>query len=282
MEQRPPLLVRLLPRRLVSRLTGRFARLGLPGFLLRPFLRWYARRYGAVLAEAARPLEAYTSFVDFFARTLKPGARPLPDRADAVACPCDGTVSMSGTVAAGTLVQVKGHRYALADLIGDEVQAQRFEGGTYAVLYLAPGDYHRFHWPFDGVLESSHGVPGDLWPVNERSVRSVERLFIRNERLVCLGRTAGDGAFAYIPVGALNVGSIRLACSRVRTNPLRMADEDPPAPGYGKRGDEFGWFELGSTLVLVLAKEAGAIDALPAGMKVRMGQAIGTISGPTA
>ena len=277
MEQKPPLIVRLIPRRFVSRLMGRFARLRLPGFLLRPFLRWYARRYGAVLDDAARALGAGTSFVDFFTRTLKPGARPLPADPRAIACPCDGTVSMGGTVEAGLLLQIKGHAYALSDLLGSAEDAARFEGGTYAVLYLAPGDYHRFHWPFDGVLASCRGVPGDLWPVNERSVRSVERLFARNERIVCLGRVASGGDFAYVPVGALHVGSIRVACARVRTNPLRQADEPASGPYWGKRGDEFGWFELGSTVVLLLAQEAGVLDDLAPGKKVRMGQAIGRI-----
>jgi phosphatidylserine decarboxylase len=278
MEARPPLVVRLLPRRCLSRVTGRLARLRLPGFLLRPLLGWYARRYGADMDEAARPLAAYTSFVDFFTRTLKPGARPLAADPRALVCPCDGTVSMGGTVTAGQLLQIKGHAYALADLLGNPTDAGRFEGGTYLVLYLAPGDYHRFHWPFDGTVESARGLAGDLWPVNERSVRSVERLFVRNERIACLGHVASGGAFAYVPVGALNVGSIRLGFSAARTNPIRRVEEAPGAAYWGKRGDEFGWFELGSTIVLVLAQEAGLLEDLAPGTKVRMGQAIGRLS----
>jgi len=278
MERSPPLVVRLLPRRFVSRLTGRFARLHLPGWMLRPLLRWYAKRYGASLEDAARPLEGYESFVDFFARTLVPGARPLPEDPGAIACPCDGTVSMTGRVEAGRLLQVKGHGYTLGALLGSEADAARFEGGTYAVLYLAPGDYHRFHWPFDGTVETARGLPGDLWPVNERSVASVERLFARNERVACVGRTRGGGAFAYVPVGALNVGSIRLVFSRARTNPLRTAGEAPVGRRWGRRGDTFGWFELGSTVVLVLAADAGTLEAPPPGTKVRMGEAIGRLA----
>ncbi len=278
MEQKPPLIVRLIPRRFVARMTGRFARLRLPGFLLRPFLRWYAKRYGAELADAERPLEDYVSFVDFFARTLKRGARPLPADPAAIASPCDGKVSMCGTVDRGTLLQVKGHTYTLAELLGDAGEAARFAGGTYAVIYLAPGDYHRFHWPLDGTVETARGLPGDLWPVNERSVASVERLFARNERLACVGRTAAGGAFAYVPVGALNVGSIRLSFSRVRTNPLREASDAPLRPRWGKRGDEFGWFELGSTVVLVLAPDAGTLDELATGTKLRMGEPIGRLA----
>lgn len=278
MDQRSPLIVRLIPRAFVSRMTGWFARRRLPGWVLRPLLRWYAKRYGAELADAVRPLEDYTSFVDFFTRTLKEGARPLPEDESTLACPCDGTVSMAGTVEDGMLLQVKGHAYSLGKLLGSDEEAARFEGGTYAVLYLAPGDYHRYHWPLDGIIESARGLPGDLWPVNERSVHSVDGLFAENERAACLGTATNGGAFAYVPVGALNVGSIRLAFSRVRTNPMRTAPEPALRPRWGRRGDEFGWFELGSTVVLVLAQETGTIDALETGTKVRMGQAIGRIA----
>lgn len=278
MERKPPLIVRLIPRRGLSRLTGFFARRRLPGLLLRPLLRWYAKRYGADLTEAARPLEDYRSFVDFFTRELREGVRQMPAAEQEIACPCDGTASISGRVEAGTLVQVKGHTYALAELLGDPDEADGFEGGTYCVLYLAPGDYHRYHWPWAGTIDTVRHVRGDLWPVNERSVGSVERLFARNERVVCLGRTPAGARFAYIPVGALNVGSIRLAFHDVRTNRLgQTAAERWPVQVHGVRGDPFGWFELGSTIVLLLAKDAGTLVPPAPGTKIRVGDALGTM-----
>jgi phosphatidylserine decarboxylase len=280
MEQRPPLGVRLLPRRLVSRALGFLARRRLPGFLLRPLLRVYVRRAGVDLEEAARPLKDYRSFTDFFTRALRDGARPLPGDPAAVACPCDGRVSSAGRVHEGTLLQVKGHAYPLAELLDDAQAARALEGGSYVVLYLAPGDYHRFHWPFDGRLDDLRHVPGDLWPVNPRSVAGVERLFVRNERVVCLGRTAAGGRFAYVPVGALNVGSIRLAFHDVRTNRARArAPRSWPLAVEGRRGEAFGRFELGSTLVLVLAADAGRLEPPPAGTRVRLGEPLGTIGG---
>lgn len=281
MERTPPLLVRLLPRRGLSRLTGWFARRKLPGFLLRPMLRMYARRYGANLAESARPLEDFSSFTDFFTRTLKDGARPMPEDARAIACPCDGTAAMAGTVEDGTLLQVKGHGYTLAELLGDGEEAARFEGGTFAVLYLAPGDYHRYHWPFDGTVDTIRHVRGDLWPVNERAVESVERLFAVNERVVCLGNVGGaEGRrFAYVPVGALNVGSIKLDFHDLRTNrPGKVAAQRWPAAVEASRGDPFGLFELGSTIVLVLAAEAGRLAPPAPGTTIRLGQPIGTLA----
>ena len=277
MEQRPPWIVRVLPRCFVSRMTGRFARLQLPGFLLRPFLRWYAGRYGVDLADAARPLEDYASFVDFFTRELEPEARPLPEDPAAIVSPCDGTIAMAGRIERGTLLQVKGHTYTLAALLGDEAEAAPFEGGTYVVLSLAPGDYHRFHWPFQGHVVEARGIEGDLWPVNERAVASVPGLFTQNARIACTGRVRTGGTFAYVPVGALNVGSIRLVFSRARTNPLRVAGDAAVGPHWGDRGDEFGRFELGSTVILALSTDAGTLEPPAAGTHIRMGAAIGRL-----
>lgn len=279
MEKKPPLLVRALPRRGLSRLTGWFAKRGVPGFLLRPMLRAYASRYGAKLEESSRPLEDFTSFTDFFTRTLKAGARPMPEDPAAIACPCDGAAAMSGIVEDQTLLQVKGHDYSLAQLLGDAEDAAQLEGGSYAVIYLAPGDYHRYHWPFDGIVDTVRHVRGELWPVNERAVESVDSLFAVNERVVCLGNTSSGARFAYIPVGALNVGSIKLAFLDLTTNRGGdVAARRWPVAAEGTRGDEFGLFELGSTVVMILAKDGGAINAPAAGTKLRLGETFGTLS----
>lgn len=276
MEQRPPLLIRLMPRRTVSRMLGWLGRRQLPGFVLRPFLRWYVKRFGAVMEDATLPLEAYPSFVAFFTRSLEPGARVLPADPEAIASPCDGRVSASGRIEHGTLLQVKGTTYSVARLLGSEATARDLEGGTFVTIYLAPGDYHRYHWPFDGRVNTVRHIPGDLWPVNERSVHSVDGLFAINERVAVLGETKSERPFAYVPVGALNVGSMRLAFHDLQTN--RCCRKAAPVAWVdvaGRRGDEFGLFEFGSTIVLLLHAEAGEIDALEPGTQLRLGDPIG-------
>jgi phosphatidylserine decarboxylase len=279
--ERPRLLLRLLPRRAVSRWAGRLARVRWPGFLLRPVLRWYARRYGVRLEEARLPLAAYPTFAAFFTRDLADGLRPMPSEEDAIACPCDGRVAMAGTIEDGTLLQVKGRTYALADLLEDAEAAAALDGGTYLVLYLAPGDYHGFHWPFDGRVRRVRHVPGDLWSVDERGMRTVHGVLVRNERVVTLGETRGGGAFAYVPVGAINVGSIRLAFHDVRTNRGRTAGAWE-VDAAGVRGERFGGFELGSTLVLALAPQAGRLAAPAPGTPVRLGEAVGALAAPAS
>jgi len=218
MNRKPPLYVRWMPRRLVSRFLGRLGRAQVPAFVLQPFLRWYVGRFGAAMEDAVHALPDYPSFLAFFTRTLKDGARTLPEEPAAIASPCDGRVSQAGRIEQGSLLQVKGTTYRVADLLDDPATAADLEGGTFVTIYLAPGDYHRYHWPFDGSVNTVRHLPGDLWPVNERAVEGVPGLFARNERVPVLGKTARGHVFAYVCVGALNVGSIRLAFHDIRTN----------------------------------------------------------------
>jgi phosphatidylserine decarboxylase len=278
MKQGPSLLWRLLPKRFVSRCTGLLSRMRAPGFVLRPVMRLYGRTFGVDYEEMGAPLASYRSFRAFFTRPLKPGARPQSDDPAVIGSPADGRVCTGGTVTDGTVLQAKGVPYTVADLLGSEEEARPFEGGSYLVVYLAPGDYHRFHWPFDGRAERVRHVPGQLWSVDAKAVRRVDRLYVRNERIVVTGRVAAGGAFAYVPVGAMNVGSIRLAFHDVRTEQWRRR---PPrtwdVSAQGRRGDEFGLFELGSTIVLLLAPEAGRFDDFEPDAAVRVGQRIGRL-----
>jgi phosphatidylserine decarboxylase len=258
---------------------GVLGSLRLPGWALRPVLRSYARHFGVDMSEAERPLEAYRSFNDFFTRALKPGLRAVEPDPSAIVSPVDGRVYASGAVSGGTILQAKGVPYALAEFLGSADDARAFEGGSFATMYLSPRDYHRIHWPFDASVLRVRHLPGDLWPVNDAAVAGVPRLFARNERVVALGTVSGGAPFAMTPVGALNVGSIRLTFHEVRTN--RTGRHDPTttdlAPARAaRRGEEFGRFEFGSAVVLLLSPGAGRLDDLPPGSTVRVGRRIGT------
>jgi phosphatidylserine decarboxylase len=277
--------VRALPRRAVSRAMGWLAELPVPSPLLTPVLAAYARGFGADLSEAARPLRAYASFNDFFTRELRPGLRPVDPAPASVVSPVDGRVYASGEVESGTIVQAKGVPYRVGDLLGSDEDAARFDGGTFVTCYLSPRDYHRIHWPFDGSVDRIRHLPGDLWPVNDRALAGVPRLFARNERVAILGRLAAGGDVALVPVGALNVGSIRLAFHPLRTNrggpaAPRAASFDPPVAA--RRGAEAARFAFGSAVVLLLARSAGRLDPLPPGAVVRYGCRIGTAVVATA
>jgi phosphatidylserine decarboxylase len=273
-------LVRALPRRLVSRALGAAAGARVPGAVLRFALTRYCRHFDVDLSEAERPLSEYATFNDFFSRALKPGARPLDPDPAALLSPVDGRVHASGRVEAGTILQAKGVPYRLPDLLGSEDDARLFDGGSFATLYLSPKDYHRIHHPADGELLRVRPLPGDLWPVNDEAVARIPRLFARNERVACVGRLASGAPYAMTPVGALNVGSIRLAFHPLRTNRSRptrgLIELSPPLPV--RRGDEFGRFEFGSAVVLLLSRDAGELHPLEPRSPVRMGRAIGRLA----
>lgn len=272
--------VRALPRKAVSRAIGVLSSTSLPRALLVPAIAAYARGYRVDLSEADRAIGAYPTFGDFFGRALRPGARPIDPDPRAIVSPVDGRVHAAGRVEGGQVVPVKGVPFSLRDLLGSAEAAAALEGGTFAVLYLAPRDYHRIHWPFDAAVEAVRHLPGDLWPVDPVAVDVVPRLFARNERVAAQG-TAGGGPFALVAVGALNVGSIRLSFCGVRTNrnvPAAPRTQVFAPPLRVRRGDEVGRFALGSAVVLACSRGCGRLDEVERGAVVRMGVRIGALA----
>ena len=175
----------LLPKRALTELMGALARRE-GGAATIAAIRWFVRRYGVNMSEAAEPeVAAYASFNDFFTRPLKAGARPLADAA--FVCPVDGAISQFGAIDDHHILQAKGHRFTTTELVGGDADlARQFQHGSFANLYLSPKDYHRLHMPCDGRLSRMIYVPGALFSVNPTTARGVPNLFARNERVVCV------------------------------------------------------------------------------------------------
>lgn len=277
-------LLTLLPKNAISRLMGRLASLRLPPSLQRLELALFARLAGIDTAELARPLEDYPSLQAFFTRALAPGARPLEGDEDVLVSPCDGAWGAAGRIEAGSLLQVKGRPYGVAELLCDAGLARSFEGGSFATLYLSPRDYHRFHTPCAGRITRLIYRPGALWPVNRIGLLGVDGLFARNERICALLEVesrpgmAPPGALAMVAVGATMVGSVRLAFDALATNRAGATPEDRSLGQAGPRfarGEQWGHFEFGSTLVLLLPPGLFALEPKPIGTPLRLGQAIG-------
>jgi len=271
------LFVRAVSSPLLSRLAAPLSDLHLPGPLLRVAMRAYIRAYRVDMSEAAEPLSAYSSFNAFFTRRLRTGARPIAAEPDALVSPCDSRVhSIDAVPESGRLEQIKGRTYAAADLLGSEEDARTFARGVHATLYLSPSMYHRVHSPVDGRIRSWRYVPGRLFPVNALAVRHVEGLFAVNERVSILIDTPEFGPVAVVMVGATNVGRMSLAFADLVTNSGRPASITvPPSPIPITRGAELGAFNLGSTVVLLVAdphlRPAAGVSA---GQIVRVGQAL--------
>jgi phosphatidylserine decarboxylase len=270
----------VLPKHALSRVIYSVARSESP-WIRNTFLRIFLSGYTLNMAEAVQsdPF-AYPSFNDFFTRALRPGARPIDAGNDMIVSPVDGTVSQCGHLEDNLLLQAKGHRYSLEELLaGDAEAVQVYRGGSFACIYLAPYNYHRIHMPYAGTARGNLYVPGDLFSVNAVTVRSVPRVFARNERLVCDFATP-LGRMAVILVGALFVGSIETVhCGEVNPPPRGRKTPVRIATGVGRRfakGEELGRFNMGSTVVLLFERNRIAWDpALVAESKVQLGRSIG-------
>jgi phosphatidylserine decarboxylase len=275
------LLQYLLPRHFMTALVWRLARVRTPAVKNR-LITWFARLYDVNLDEVLLEVpDGFATFNDFFVRELEPGARPLADGADTVVSPVDGTVSFAGDIHGRALFQAKNIAYSLHDLLATDLdQAARFVDGRFATIYLAPYNYHRVHAPVSGELVAASYVPGDLFSVNERTVSKLPGLFRRNERLVMHFATAA-GPAALVFVGALNVGSISTPWTgeiRARKSGVVESLDIAGHPAHVDKGDLLGWFNMGSTVVLLLPPGTGAWDSgLQPGTRLRMGERIGTV-----
>lgn len=267
-----------LPKQALTRLAGRVAG-ARGGSGTTRLIGWFVNRYRVDMAEAANPdIASYASFNDFFTRPLKPGVRPISSAA--FVSPVDGAISQLGAIDDHHIVQAKGHRYTITDLVGgDAVLAEQFRHGSFANLYLSPRDYHRLHMPCDGRLLQMVHVPGALYSVNPVTARGVPGLFARNERVVCVFESPQHGPFVMVLVGATIVGSMATTWHGVvnarRSGRLTRWD-------YGDRdivlskGEEMGRFLLGSTVVMLF--RPGVIDFSPdwaPERPVRLGEMMG-------
>ena len=266
-----------LPKQALTALAGKLASDRLGG-MTTAFIRWFVRRYGVNMAEAAEPaIEAYPSFNEFFTRALRADARPLAQAG--LLCPVDGAISQIGRIERDQIFQAKGHRYSTTALVGgDAALAAQFQDGSFATLYLSPRDYHRIHMPVAGRLRRMIHVPGALFSVNPTTARGVPGLFARNERVVCVFDSAA-GPFVLVLVGATIVGSMATVWHGV---------VNPPRPGQLRewryddqhielaQGAEMGRFLLGSTVVMLFPAPGVAFNpAWQPGGALRMGEAMG-------
>lgn len=270
----------VMPKHLLSRLVGKLAA-AQAGALTTNVIKWFIKQYKIDMSEAAQSEpEAYKSFNDFFTRELKPGVRPLCSDEDMIVHPVDGAVSQCGPIEEGRIFQAKGHHFTSLALLGDQAgDAKRFEGGDFATIYLAPKDYHRIHMPIKGTLSKMTYVPGELFSVNPLTAQNVPGLFARNERVVAIFETE-IGPMAMVLVGATIVASIETVWAGTVTPPTgkQVFTWDYPTEGPEAitldKGEEMGRFKLGSTVVMLFAKDA--LEAFADGVKpeavTRMGR----------
>lgn len=271
----------LLPQHLLTALIWRIARirqLAIKNFLITRFVDIYDVEIEDVKQNVP---EDFATFNEFFIRELHPEARPVDSSIDNIVSPVDGTVSIADAIRGDSIIQAKGIDYSLDDLLATDLeQANAYVDGSFATIYLAPYNYHRIHAPLNGELVAARYIPGDLFSVNEATVARVNGLFRRNERLVMHFKT-DRGPAALIFVGALNVGSISTPWSGElrpkKRGVVDVLDLSTAATAISK-GDLLGWFNMGSTVILLMPPGACEWEKdLRAGQTVRVGKAIGQL-----
>ena len=271
----------ILPHHAISWCIFKLARIR-----FRPFknlaIRVYTQLHTVNLEEAEiTDKYSYESLNAFFTRALKPGSRPLDSDNSNWVCPVDGMVSQAGAIDNGRIFQAKGRDYSLLELLGgDEAQAEAFNNGKFATLYLSPRDYHRIHMPVDAELKHMTYVPGRLFSVAAYTVRAIPRLFARNERVVCRFETR-SGPMVMVLVGAINVSATETVWhGLVTTIGSRIKRFDYAAGEISlKRGDEMGRFNLGSTVILITTENFELDESIKADAAVYMGRNIGRATG---
>ena len=297
------LLTNRLPRRLTTRFMGWFSKIENPVVRKTSIAAW---KLFSDLDLSEAETTKFRSMHDVFTRSLKPGARPIDPHPEIMSSPCDAIVGASGRIEGDRLYQVKGFPYTLADLLGEDAQCGTFRNGTFVTLRLTSAMYHRFHAPHDLVVDRVTYISGDTWNVNPIALKRVEKLFCKNERALvhCQLQPSGH-PIMLVPVAAILVASIRFNFlditrhlhprgnrheqNRRRTSIHKARAVRTKRRGGGARlgvahrmpcfaevakGEEMGWFEHGSTIIMFAPEGFRLAEGITEGTRIKAGQAL--------
>jgi phosphatidylserine decarboxylase len=264
------LLTNRIPRRLVTRAFGWFSQIEQPA--IRDLSLWAWQRGTDLCLHEAKKRD-FSSLHDCFVRELAPGARPIDRDPELLVSPCDGIVGGFGKVAGVQLIQAKGFPYTLHDLLADDALVEHYRDGSYVTLRLTASMYHRFHAPHDCTVERVTYISGDTWNTHPIALERVQKLFCKNERAVVRITLAASGLpIVLVPVAAILVASLKLHCLDTL---LRLDHKGPnefACQARYNKGDEMGWFQHGSTIIVFAPRGVKLEPGITAGKVVRMGE----------
>ncbi|MBA4176232.1 MAG: phosphatidylserine decarboxylase [Leptothrix sp. (in: Bacteria)] len=268
------LLTNRVPRIALTRFMGWFSKIRSPWVCRASIAVW--RMFTELDLSDAKAAH-FDSLHACFTRELKPGARTVDMTPGVLASPCDAIVGACGPVEAGMLLQAKGSPYRMQDLFGAASRAAPFDGGTYVTLRLTSSMYHRFHAPCDGSVRHVSYISGDTWNVNPIALKRVRALFCRNERAVIQMWLPDGTPLALVPVAAILVASIRLHFLNVLLHLRWAGPNEMPCDQAVVKGQELGWFEHGSTIIVFAPPGVRLAPGIESGRRLRMGQALMTL-----
>ena len=263
------LLTNRIPRAALTRFMGWFSKIENP--YVRDFSIACWRLFSDLDLSEAKKAE-FKSLPDCFTRELKPGLRPVDPDPAIVTSPSDGIIGAFGKIADTELFQIKGAPYSLLDLLGDPALVEQHRNGRFLTLRLTSSMYHRFHAPYDIRIERVTLIHGDVWNVNPIALKRVERLFCKNERAVLQTRLPTGEALTLVPVAAILVASIRLHFLDIVLNAQSRGPSVFPCDASVAKGDELGWFEHGSTIIVLAPDHFEFADNIREGARIRAGE----------
>lgn len=264
------LLTNRIPRHALTRFMGWFSKIEFAPVRAVSIAVW---KYFCAVDLSDAPTTSFPSLHHAFIRELRPGSRKVDPDPGIITSPCDAIVGAFGRVKGGMALQVKGMAYPVTDLFGSAREAEHFEGGWYVTLRLTAGMYHRFHAPHDIVAEQLRYISGDTWNVNPIALKRIERLFCKNERAPIVVRISDTALrLVMVPVAAVLVASIRLPWLDRLHNVRRAGQRTQRFEHKFRKGEEMGWFEHGSTIVVFGPSECPPVQGLTTGAMIRMGQ----------
>jgi phosphatidylserine decarboxylase len=263
------LLTNRIPRHLATQFSGWLSKVEHP--LIRDLSIAIWRLFANVdLSEAKKT--RFESLHDCFIRELKDGARPIDDRPEILVSPCDAIVGSFGRVDGYQLYQAKGFPYTLEELLCDKVLAETYRNGRYVTLRLTSSMYHRFHAPHDGRVDQVTYISGDTWNVNPIALKRIERLFCKNERAILRMSLQDGNTVTLVAVAAILVASIRVHCLGALVDVARQGPNAFVCDTHYRKGDELGWFQHGSTIILFAPDGFTFCDGIREGTTIRVGQ----------
>ena len=263
------LLTNRIPRAALTRFRGWFSKIENP--IVRDASIGCWRLFSDLDLSEAKKTQ-FASLHDCFIRELKPGLRPADPDPNIVVSPSDAIIGAHGTIRDGELYQIKGAPYSLIDLVADKKLVEAHRHGKFITLRLMSSMYHRFHAPHDCHIERVTLIHGDTWNVNPIALKRVERLFCKNERAVIETRGNNGDALTLVPVAAILVASIRLHFLDLVLNAETRGPTVFPCDVNVKKGEELGWFEHGSTIIMLAPENYGFCDTVGEGQRIRAGE----------
>jgi phosphatidylserine decarboxylase len=205
----------------------------------------------------------WRTFNQFFARHVKPGARPIDALHDdsVIVCAADSTFVGAWEISEDSKITVKGVEWSILELLEGSEYADRFKGGIFTHAFLSTTDYHRLHVPVAGEVLESMVIQGQVWldvlatpdedqPGTSR-LQTIRHLDIQDATNYQFAQTRGllvidspIGLVAVMPIGMAQVSSVIMTAEVGRTL---------------HKGEEFAYFQFGGSDHIVLYEAAANV-----------------------